>query len=246
VNQAAPFAKGSWQHAVDDHLVGYGRTSEEFASPHEAMAWLLMQVGDAAVACHAPTLHNAIINLPCATPPGEAVWVAFYKDGHRDARHAAADLVAEGRPWAPEAGGEETPVAWMRHDNVYDITTHPEKGPADPMRFPVYARPTPAAAADLTYLRGCESQNMELLEAIGYPHEKDTLVSPTEYAAELKRKADAFDAASPAAAAGVPTLICPKCKVDRYKEPCGGQLAECPMVATALSSPTMLAAKEGA
>lgn len=39
------------------------------------------------------------------------------------------------------------PIAWMRLDNVYDITTHPEKGPADPMRFPVYGPQEPAGAA---------------------------------------------------------------------------------------------------
>lgn len=33
----APFARGSWQHAVDDQLVCYGKTSEEFASPQEAV-----------------------------------------------------------------------------------------------------------------------------------------------------------------------------------------------------------------
>lgn len=38
--QAAPFAKDSWQHAVDNQLVAFGRTSQEFANPHEAMAWL--------------------------------------------------------------------------------------------------------------------------------------------------------------------------------------------------------------
>ena len=38
--QAAPFAKDSWQHAVDNQLVAFGRTSQEFANPHEALAWL--------------------------------------------------------------------------------------------------------------------------------------------------------------------------------------------------------------
>lgn len=38
--QAAPFAKDSWQHAVDNQLVAFGRTSQEFVNPHEAMAWL--------------------------------------------------------------------------------------------------------------------------------------------------------------------------------------------------------------
>lgn len=37
---AAPFAKDSWQHAVDNQLVAFGRTSQEFANPHEALAWL--------------------------------------------------------------------------------------------------------------------------------------------------------------------------------------------------------------
>jgi hypothetical protein len=39
---AAPFAKDSWQHAVDNQLVGFGRTSQEFANPHEAIAWLAL------------------------------------------------------------------------------------------------------------------------------------------------------------------------------------------------------------
>ena len=38
--QAAPFAKDSWQHAVDNQLVAFGRTSQEFTNPHEAIAWL--------------------------------------------------------------------------------------------------------------------------------------------------------------------------------------------------------------
>ncbi len=38
--QAIPFSKDSWQHAVDNQLVAFGRTSQEFANPHEALAWL--------------------------------------------------------------------------------------------------------------------------------------------------------------------------------------------------------------
>lgn len=37
---AQSFERGSWQHAVDDELVNFGRTSQEFATPHEALAWL--------------------------------------------------------------------------------------------------------------------------------------------------------------------------------------------------------------
>lgn len=43
-----PFAKGSWQHAVDDQLVSFGRTSQEFDSPHDAVRWLLEQEVQAA------------------------------------------------------------------------------------------------------------------------------------------------------------------------------------------------------
>lgn len=42
------FEKGSWQHAVDDQLVGFGRTSQEFGSPHDAVRWLIEQEVQAA------------------------------------------------------------------------------------------------------------------------------------------------------------------------------------------------------
>lgn len=51
-------------------------------------------------------------------------------------------------------------------------------------------------AAPTDYYAACEQQNIDLLNAIGYPHEKDSLISPEEYAADLKRKADLFDAAA--------------------------------------------------
>jgi len=51
-----------------------------------------------------------------------------------------------------------------------------------------------AQAAPIDYYAACEQQNIALLSAMGYPHEKDTLISPEEYAADLKRKADLFDA----------------------------------------------------
>lgn len=38
-----PFEKDSWQHAVDNQLVGFGRTSQEFDSPHAAVRWLIEQ-----------------------------------------------------------------------------------------------------------------------------------------------------------------------------------------------------------
>ncbi len=53
VAPSAPFTKGSWQHAVDDALVEFGKTSQEFDSPHEAVAWLLGVQGEYAVAANA-------------------------------------------------------------------------------------------------------------------------------------------------------------------------------------------------
>jgi hypothetical protein len=47
---------------------------------------------------HAMQLHAAILNLPCNNPLGNA---DTYAQGHRDARHAAASLVAS----SPAAGG---------------------------------------------------------------------------------------------------------------------------------------------
>jgi hypothetical protein len=46
---AAPVAaqphleKNSWQHAVDNQLVSFGRTSQQFDSPHDAVRWLIEQ-----------------------------------------------------------------------------------------------------------------------------------------------------------------------------------------------------------
>lgn len=41
--------RDSWQHAIDNHLVGYGKTSEELNNPHEAVQWLLEQEYELAV-----------------------------------------------------------------------------------------------------------------------------------------------------------------------------------------------------
>lgn len=43
-------------------------------------------------------LHAAIMNLPCNPPPGEHIWRQCYKQGHRDARHAAAELALASAP----------------------------------------------------------------------------------------------------------------------------------------------------
>jgi hypothetical protein len=44
----------------------------------------------------APDLHDAIIRLPCKMPPlAQSVEVWAYQYGHRDARHAAAELASE-------------------------------------------------------------------------------------------------------------------------------------------------------
>jgi hypothetical protein len=45
-----PFARWSWQHAVDDALVMFGKTSHEFESPHKAVEWLLQQQSEMTLA----------------------------------------------------------------------------------------------------------------------------------------------------------------------------------------------------
>lgn len=56
-------------------------------------------------------LHAAIMNLPCNLPDGwGGIQQTGYKIGHRDARHAAAELVAATKPAASEA--VSVPVAW--------------------------------------------------------------------------------------------------------------------------------------
>lgn len=75
----------------------------------EARAALAAPSADRAAApSQAPTdLHAAIMNLPCGTPniPGVNSEIA-YKLGHRDARHAAAELVVAA-PKAPQEQGHE-------------------------------------------------------------------------------------------------------------------------------------------
>jgi hypothetical protein len=66
------FAKGSWQHAVDDELVNYGKTSHEFATPHEAMKWLMSVQWDAALAAHgADSVAGARRRCTCKASEGE-------------------------------------------------------------------------------------------------------------------------------------------------------------------------------
>jgi hypothetical protein len=71
-----------------------------------------------------PALHNQIMNLPCK--PGRAVqmngaMLQVYKEGHRDARHAAAELIAAteaGIPASPAPAGAEA-LARRFHD-IYE------------------------------------------------------------------------------------------------------------------------------
>lgn len=88
-----PFARGSWQHAVDDHLVGYGRTSEEFASPHEAVSWLLQQTSDAAVV-------NA--GVSASDEPGAAGMALAIKEHREKQTQVLRGLLACCRAWEPD------------------------------------------------------------------------------------------------------------------------------------------------
>ena len=57
-----PFEKDSWQHAVDNQLVGFGRTSQEFDSPHAAVRWLIEQEIGAAQASKPLSEPNLVWN----------------------------------------------------------------------------------------------------------------------------------------------------------------------------------------
>jgi hypothetical protein len=86
-------------------------------------------------------LHAAIMNLPCKPPRGtserreyedepEAVLRA-YIEGHRDARHAAAELVSA-VPLVAEAPRE--PVAWMWQHGETGMTGFVQHAPDDELR----------------------------------------------------------------------------------------------------------------
>ncbi len=53
---------------------------------------------------HNAELHNEIMNIRCEVPEVacETDWVAAYRLGHRDARHAAAELVVAPPPPSEE------------------------------------------------------------------------------------------------------------------------------------------------
>ena len=63
----APFAKDSWQHAVDNHLSALGKTSEEFPNPHEAVRWLLEFTSTLPVDAPAPVGEHPALPEPSST-----------------------------------------------------------------------------------------------------------------------------------------------------------------------------------
>jgi len=99
--QAAPFAKDSWQHAVDNQLVAFGRTSQEFANPHEALAWLAivnMELGQsnvgAAQAVRMLTreeLNDVALSEKVGWGPGEYVEAVQRKFGEVNGLRIPAD-----------------------------------------------------------------------------------------------------------------------------------------------------------
>jgi hypothetical protein len=50
--------------------------------------------GEAVAETATDQLYGAVMNIPCKTTYIDAVVKMAYKEGHRDARHAAADLIA--------------------------------------------------------------------------------------------------------------------------------------------------------
>lgn len=49
-------------------------------------------------------LHSKIMNLPCVREPNIEMPAYWYKRGHREARHAAAELVSEATSRAQRTG----------------------------------------------------------------------------------------------------------------------------------------------
>jgi hypothetical protein len=92
-----------------------------------------------------PTLFQQIMNLPCICKLGDVwqpdLWKSGYGAGHRDARHAAAELVAAsslpppgGEPWMPieTAPKDRTPViVWWDGRIVGEARYIPEEDMSD-------------------------------------------------------------------------------------------------------------------
>lgn len=67
-----------------------------------------------------PDLHAAIMNIPCRTT-FDGMTGAAYKEGHRDARHAAAELVNAAQSIKPDSNLRDAVLAWW-NDHQYDTT----------------------------------------------------------------------------------------------------------------------------
>ena len=70
----APFAKDSWQHAVDNHLSALGKTSEEFPNPHEAVRWLLEFTSTLPVDAPAPVGEVRLLTSKDIADVRETLW----------------------------------------------------------------------------------------------------------------------------------------------------------------------------
>lgn len=80
--KAKTFAKESWQHAVDDALIEFGKTSEEFDTPHEAVAWLLGVQSEYAVDCFRRATAGAQSVAPPQEPTPEMIEAGFHAANH--------------------------------------------------------------------------------------------------------------------------------------------------------------------
>lgn len=76
-------------------------------------------------------LHSAIMNLPCKVPTIEAsngkhdlIWASGYKLGHRDARHAAAELVCAAIPQAVSAEPQWLPVSGRMPEKDVEVLVY--------------------------------------------------------------------------------------------------------------------------
>jgi hypothetical protein len=97
-------------------------------------------------------LHSAIMNLPCATVAGWGSIVKAYQNGHRDARHAAAELVANAEADAASRcrvqGGNtsDEPFAYYYPDDMGAFVIGPG-GRVPASALPLYTRASQPAQA---------------------------------------------------------------------------------------------------
>lgn len=104
-NRRAVPAADPWRQAVDDQLVGYMTTTQDFATPKEAVDWLVKTTGEAAIACMG--------GVPAAAPEG---WVMVPKEPTEEMAYRGGEATAGRIEWddAPDDAPDELARAIYR------------------------------------------------------------------------------------------------------------------------------------